>query len=170
MKTATTHTSIVKDYADYVDCSKRMLAQVKKNAAALKATIDLLNRRCALVDDNKASMNVWTNNDIWAGTIIVKAAISVATDSMIEGVVPQILKAMLDIECDSTTSKDIATESGASRIYRFHREASEHFLAINVVVTVTIQETDTGTCRKIQTGTKMVEVAEYAIECTGATA
>lgn len=175
MKTEFTSQSAVDDAIWYVDFAKRRLATVRKNSKLLRDTIDLLNRRCALVDSEAATMYVWTDVNPMTtgpygnpGSVTVCMNINAHTDSMIEGVVPQILKAMLDIECDPETTTDLADATKAQRIYQFKRPASDHFLAVQIKVEVNIRETDTGTCRKVQTGTKIVEVAEYALECTGA--
>ena len=167
MKTTTTTAGIVQSGVDYIEYAKKRMAALRKNAKAITATLDLLNRRCALVDESRATMYAWPEVDAYAGIVKLQVQISATTDSMIEGIVPQILKAMLDIECDPTTSRDEVNAINTSRIYRFTRAASDHFLAISVTVTITIQESDTGTCRKVQTGTKMVEIAEYKIECDG---
>jgi hypothetical protein len=165
----TTHTSVdtIKEAQDYVDYSKKRMATVRKNAKKLDATLDLLNRRCALVDEFRATLYTWTTTNIYDQTIGIEAQITATTDSMIEGIVPQILKAMLDMECEPTGSEDQTTSVSAQRTYQFKRAASEHFLSVNVNVIVRIEESDTGTCRKVQIGTKMVEIGEYKIECTG---
>lgn len=177
MKTEFTSKSAVDDAVSYVDFAKRRLATVRKNSKLLKDTIDLLNRRCALVDPEAATMYVWTDVNPMttgpygnSGSVIVCMNVSAHTDSMIEGVVPQILKAMLDIECDPETTTDVVDTTKAQRVYLFKRPASDHFLEVRIKIEVNINETDTGTCRKIQTGTKIVEIAEYALECTGAQA
>ena len=170
MKTSTTTAQILEDAAEYVAYAKKRSATIRKNSKAVTATLDMLNRRCALVDETRATMNTWPEIDAYFGPMKMQVQITATTDSMIEGIVPQILKAMLDIECDPTTSKDEVDAYRTSRIYRFTRAPSDHFLAISVTVEIIIKESDTGTCRKIQTGTKMVEVAEYKIECDGAAA
>lgn len=170
MKTSTTTAQILEDAAEYVTYAKKRTAVIRKNSKAATATLDMLNRRCALVDETRATMNTWPEVDIYGGTMAMQVQINATTDSMVEGIVPQILKAMLDIECEPTASKDEVDALKTSRIYRFTRAASEHFLAISIKVEITIKESDTGTCRKVQTGTKMVEIAEYKIECDEVTA
>jgi hypothetical protein len=167
MKTTTTTATILRDAADYMDYAKKRTAAIRKNSKAATATLDMLNRRCALVDEDRATMYAWPEIDAYFGTMKMQVMINATTDSMIEGIVPQILKAMLDIECEPVSSRDEVNAIKTSRIYRFTRAPSDHFLAISVTVEITIQESDAGTCRKIQTGTKMVEVAEYKIECDG---
>ena len=167
MKTSFSSASAVHDAQDYIDYSKKRMAAVRKNRKAIDATADLLNRRLAGVADDCASLFTWPDIDAYAGTVKIDVAITVTTDSMLEGVVPQILKAMLDMECEAIASKDTVSSIEARRHYQFKREASEHFLAISIGVDVNIRETDTGTCKKIQTGTKMIEVAEYKLECIG---
>ena len=170
MKTSTTIATILKESADYVDYAKKRTAAIRKNSKAAIATLDMLNRRCALVDETRATMNAWPEIGAYSGTMKMQVQITATTDSMIEGIVPQILKAMLDIECEPTTSKDEVNATKTSRTYRFTRAPSDHFLAISVTVEIIIKESDTGTCRKVQTGTKMVEIAEYKIECDGVAA
>lgn len=167
MKTLFNSAAAIRDAQDYIEYSKKRAAVVHKNKKAINATADLLNRRLAGIGDGSASLFVWPDIDAYGGTVKIQVSITVTTDSMLEGVVPQILKAMLDMECEATASKDIATAEDARRQYTFKRAATDHFLAFTISVDVNIKETDTGTCKKIQTGTKMVEVAEYKLECTG---
>ena len=169
MKTSLDSAYAIRDAQSYVDYGKKRTAIVRKNKKAIDATTDLLNRRMTGIgtDDIDSGFHVWPDVNTHKGTVGLTVSISVTTDSILEGVVPQILKAMLDMECEAIASTDTVNAADARRHYQFKREASEHFLAISIGVDVNIRETDTGTCKKIQTGTKMVEVAEYKLECIG---
>jgi len=169
MKTTKSIDDIKRDAQDYVDYSKKRIAAVRKNAKKLTATLDLLNRRIALIDEERASIAVWHDCDIYAGTVGIQAEIRVKADSLIEGIVPQCLKAMLDMECDPTGSKDSTTSVSANRTYSFERAESEHFTKIGIRVVVDIEESLFGTCKKIQIGTEVLEVPKYKIECQGET-
>jgi len=167
MKTTLTAKIAICDAKSYVDYSKKRLALARKNAKKTTATVDLINRRLDGIGDEDSSIAIWPELNVWNNEVKLAVSISVTTDSMLEGVVPQILKAMLDMECEATASKDTVTDIEALRHFDFSRPESEHFLAMTIGVDVNIRETDTGTCKKVQIGTKMVEVAGYKLECIG---
>lgn len=167
----TTHTTAaaIKDAQSAVEWAKKRVSTIRKNGKKIQATLDLLNQRLHAVDATNATIYAWVDCNGYDGIAQIQARITATTDSMVEGIVPQILKAMLDIECEPVESKDIVNADQTSRTYRFKRAAAAHFVEIDLSVVVTIKETETGTCRRVQTGTRIVEVAEYKIECEGAT-
>jgi len=167
MKSTITSEAVINDAKWYLDWSKKRMALTKKSAKTIDATIDLFNRRMDGIGADDSGFHIWPSVNPVDGTVILTASIDITTDSLIEGIIPQILKAMLDMECDPVASTDNVSSLSASRVYKFKRLASGPFLAVDVTVTATIQETDTGTCRKVQIGTEMVEVATYKLECQG---
>lgn len=166
MKTTITVEDIKREAQDYIDYSKKRMIAIRKNTKKLTATLDLLNRRIALIDEERASIAVWHDCDAYKGTVGIQAEIRVKSDSLIEGIVPQCLKAMMDIECDPVGSKDSTTSVSANRTYSFERPESEHFVKIVIRVVVDIEESPFGTCKKVQIGTEILEVPKYKIECT----
>lgn len=84
-------------------------------------------------------------------------------DSLKEGKVPAILEAIISAGFEATDSRDYANESFASRTFRFNQVLNG--VQVTLAFEANIEASDAATCRKVQTGTKIEEVATYEIVC-----
>jgi len=165
MKICESAKSMCAGYATYAEYAKKQVAILRKNQKAITTTIDLLDRRFAGIDVDGVYM--WPDVNVATGMVSLEAGITVVADSMTTGVVMQILKAMLDMECEPVSTADNVTVTDATREYRFTRPATDRYLKLSLKVSVAIHESATATCRKVQTGTTMVEVPQFKLECQG---
>jgi hypothetical protein len=87
----------------------------------------------------------------------------VPCESLTEGVVPAVLEAALAAGFDATETADRVNEYTAARVYRFSQSIGP--LRVSLTVRAEVKNTEGATCRKVQIGTEIKEVAKFQLVC-----
>jgi hypothetical protein len=101
----------------------------------------------------------------WSGKYHNEIQVSIedTVTSLKDGAVPALLEAIGSYGFEAIGSHDYALEYCASRVYRF----SATIGSVDVIVRVEANIADgSESCKKVQTGTKLEEVAVYEIQCS----
>jgi hypothetical protein len=101
----------------------------------------------------------------WSGKYHNELHVSIedTVTSLKDGAVPALLEAIGTYGFEAIGSHDYALEYCASRVYRF----SATIGAVDVIVRVEANIADgSESCKKVQTGVKLEEVAVYEIQCS----
>ncbi len=160
-----TASGLIADRESSVKYAQDNLKVMKRSSAILKKSIDLVYQSMATVED-RVTISIWNGVNPWEeGTRAVSLYVDVHADitSMKEGLVPDLLATLLRFEYDAKPTQDDAAR--AKRHFYFERSASDHYCAISLEFHARIKEEDTGTCHRIQTGTKLVEMPQYQLVC-----
>ena len=170
MKITTTTKAVVADYVSTLEYAKKRLAVLRKHQAVLTKTLEFVERIFAKFEDSDTlNLSIWpeVNCYNWGHECPIKLRMTVTAkvSSMKIGLVPQVLKAMLDAEFDTLPTKDCANEYSATREFRFERGVSAHFLPMELTMNAVIQDAPDATCRKVQTGVEVLEVPKFEIQC-----
>jgi hypothetical protein len=110
----------------------------------------------------RATPSTWLG---WAGNYRNELQVTIedTVTSLKDGAVPALLEAIGTYGFEAVGSHDYALEFCASRVYRFTATIG----TVDVVVRVEANIADgSESCKKVQTGTKLEEVAVYEIQCS----
>lgn len=147
--------------------SRELRARIKRiedNAGLLKlgfAMVEEVAKRAKLHD-----AFAWPNAHVWAwheGYAELSAGFEVPCTSLKDGPLPDILSKALVLGFEATGSDDALGETYAERKYRFTKNLGG--VVVNLTIRAAIREADGATCRKVQVGTKLEEVAQYQLVC-----
>jgi hypothetical protein len=101
----------------------------------------------------------------WDGTVRNELNVSIedTVTSLKDGAVPALLEAIGTYGFEATSSHDYALEYVASRVFRHTAKIG----SVEVILRVEANIADgSESCKKVQTGTKLEEVAVYEIQCS----
>jgi hypothetical protein len=110
----------------------------------------------------RATPSTWTG---WSGKTRNELAVTIedTATSLKDGAVPALLEAISTFGFEAIGSHDYALEWCASRVYRFTATIG----SVDVTVRVEANIADgSESCKKVQTGVKLEEVAQYEIVCS----
>lgn len=101
----------------------------------------------------------------WSGNYRNELAITIedTATSLKDGAVPALLEAIGTYGFEAVGSHDYALEWCASRVYRFKATIGEVDVSVRVEANIA---DGSEACKKVQTGTKLEEVAVYEIQCS----
>jgi len=136
----------------------------KRNRTRTVKTLDLLYQSLATVED-RITIAVWDDVNEYKDDDSVTLYVTVRAEitSMKSGLVPDLMATLLRFDYETVSTADDA--SAAKRSFRFNRPSSDNFGGIDLTFVATIKEEDTGTCHRVQVGTKTVEIPTYQLIC-----
>lgn len=158
--------------AGYLDLSKSRIRDAQERhrilyngRANLKQAIDRMNRALSRFD-TRLDIFTWTDVNEYGidYKIELEVNIAVKVTSMKTGILPDLLKFLLEAGYEAQKTEDYANEHGAQRSFTYHSIQNNVKTSIRITGRI-IENDDTATCRKIQTGTEVKEVPTYKIEC-----
>jgi len=100
----------------------------------------------------------------WDGQVVNRLIVSICevVDNLKEGKVPAMIEAAESLGFEVTGSRDYAAEWGAERTFRFELNVN----GVEVILRLEAEIKDgSEACKRVQTGTKLEEVATYEIVC-----
>jgi len=167
--------SLVDEKAQSVRNAMEVARVARFHQKRLTATMKFMEHVLERFDEEKhglshfcwADANAWTSDQLNA--TIIHMQISAKVLSMKEGLVPQMLKVLMDAGFDATSTNDYTSEWSGYRTYKLQRLASEAQAGIIVEFVATPVKSEAATCRKVQTGVEMKEVPVWKLECEDAT-
>ena len=164
MNTLNTAT-LINDRVGTIEYYKRELACLRKNQKALTRTTKHVNS--VLARHPEIVVAAWTNVSIYSDTDPVTLIVSVChkVTSMKEGIAPAFMRSLLEAGFDIGGSQDSASEFSASRTFEFKRPSNETMVPIRFTFVAQLENAPDATCRKVQTGTKVMEVPTYELVC-----
>lgn len=100
----------------------------------------------------------------WSGAIdnTLSLRMEHAVDSLKEGAVPAMIEAAMAMGFEAIGTHDYALEWCASRVFRF--ELTINKVRVSLRLEANIKD-GSESCRKVQVGTKLEEVAQYELVC-----
>jgi len=164
MNTLNTAT-LINDRVGTIEYYKRELACLRKNQKALTRTTKHVN--AVLARHPEIVATAWTSISCWSDTDPVTLIVSIChkVTSMKEGIAPAFMRSVLEAGFDIGGSQDAATALSASRTFEFRRPSNETMVPIKLTFVAQLVNAPDATCRKVQTGTKVVEVPTYELVC-----
>jgi hypothetical protein len=145
--------------------ARARIKRIENNAGLLKlgfAMVEEVAKRAKLHD-----AFAWPNAYVWAydaGGAELSASFEVPCTSLKDGPLPDILSKALVLGFEATGSDDAVGELYAERKYRFTKRLSDD-VVVKLTIRAAIRDADGATCRKVQVGTKLEEVAQYQLVC-----
>ena len=164
MNTLNTAT-LIDDRVGTIEYYKRELACLRKNQKALTKTTKHVNS--VLARHPEIVVAAWTNVSIYSDTDPVTLIVSIChkVTSMKEGIAPAFMRSLLEAGFDIGGSQDAATAFSASRTFEFKRPSNETMVPVKLTFVAQLENAPDATCRKVQTGTKVMEVPTYELVC-----
>ena len=156
--------SHVRDQRAQLRDARDRITRIEANAGLLKAGFSLVEevaKRAKLLD-----AFAWPNAHVWAydaGDAELSASFEVPCTSLKDGPLPDILSKAMLVGFEPTSTDDAVGELYAERKYRFTKRLGG--VVVNLTIRAAIQDADGATCRKVQVGTKLEEVAQYQLVC-----
>lgn len=146
------------------------IVRAREDVATLAAQADTFAPAYAVANTiakfckaNDFGKYVFANPSTWSATDNnLHISIDDTVSSLKEGAIPAILEYILSMGFESKNTKDYVDNAYASRSYNFKSKIG------GVQVTLTIQadvKDDSETCKRVQTGVEIKEVAKYEIVC-----
>lgn len=165
MKNTINTKDLIASRVQSIEYYKRELTTLRANQKALTKTTKFLNAVLARYAD--VNPYAWTNVCLWSKAVTLQVSIIHDVTSMKEGVAPAVIRSLLEAGFDIEKSTDRATDISADRTFEFKRPANAVTGTIEVHISFTAKLVDApeATCRKVQTGTKVVEVPTYQLVC-----
>ncbi len=167
---------LVQDKMNEVKSVQNIAKIARFHQSKTTATMKWLDFVLKRFDDEKLAISAhcWTSIHPWVDSlnpVTIQLNMGVTASSMKEGIVPQMLKVLMDAGFDSKKSHDYVTEWCGRRTFYFTREATDKHHQIKIEFAADVNDKDAAaTCRKIQTGVEMQEVPVYKLECDSPTA
>ena len=157
--------TLINDRVSTIEYYKRELACLRKNQKALTKTTKHVNS--VLARHPEISIAAWTNVSIYSDTDPVTLIVSIChkVTSMKEGIAPAFMRSLLEAGFDIGGSQDAATAFSASRTFEFARVGGTAMVPVKLTFVAQLENAPDATCRKVQTGTKVVEVPTYELVC-----
>lgn len=168
-----TSKELVQQQADYAAYYARIVKTARFNQKALGVAVKFADRILARFNESSQPIeaSTWTNVQTWDNTVSLRIGLITRTDSLTVGLVPQILRVLMEAGFEINGAQaDCVNETIAQRTFTMVRKADTDKVEIWVKLDATIIESEQATCRKVQTGTKVVEVPVYKLECSSPTA
>lgn len=164
MNTLNTAT-LINDRVSTIEYYKRELVCLRKNQKALTKTTKHVNS--VLARHPEIVVSAWTCVSIYSDTDPVTLSVSIChkVTSMKEGIAPAFMRSLLEAGFDIEGSKDSASELSASRTFEFKRPSNETMVPVKLTFVAQLENALDATCRKVQTGTKVMEVPTYELVC-----
>lgn len=165
MTTALTTEKIFKDRSDAMEYWKKETAILRKHQKAFTRAIKHVNTVFARHTEINAYS--WTSVQPWMKDAPVTLHMSVTHEvtSMKEGIAPAFMRSLLEAGFDVETTTDTTNALDARRTFVFVRPSSESMVHMKLVFNAQLVDAPDATCRKVQIGTKMVEVPSYQLVC-----
>jgi hypothetical protein len=158
-------------FSSYVASRKAQLREHRKTLASIEANAEWF-RVASAVCESVAKVAKLHNACEWANdypyvyndnSLEFAASFEAPCTSLKEGAIPAILEAALAAGFEATTTDDSVTSYDARRNYRFTQTIGP--VVVNLTVRASVKEADGATCRKVQVGTKIEEVAQFTLVC-----
>lgn len=169
MANRTTAASLIESREYDVARIKERIKMVRSHRARTQKTIDLIYTAIGSCEED-TMVSVWDDVSPWEKPekqVKLYVTLRVQAESMKEGIVPKLLASLLKYEFQTVSTLDAAAD--ARREFRFERLDSPIFCDVQLTLLVTLLESETATCHRVQTGTKTVEVPLYELVCEGDT-
>lgn len=160
---------IVAEKSQEAEEARERARVIRFHQAKITQTLGFLNRVLARFDEDRDGLTLYTWADVnpWSTTTPVKLSTSIyaTVSSMKIGIVPSLIKVLLDAGFEIEKTTDYVTEWRGSRNFIFERKDAQHVLHRVEFNAVVNDKDEQATCRKIQVGVEIKEVPKYALDC-----
>jgi len=152
----------------------RVIAEKRENLASARAELAMLQDKAHLVraalhfvnkvadHANAIGFTKWQNLNVWTGSAPeVSVTIEGYVSSLKQGAVVEILDNAMACGFEAIGSEDYLNSWASQRNFKFQQNVA----GVDVTIRVVANINDSEVCRKVQTGTKLVETPVYEIVC-----
>lgn len=162
---------LIEDARGHATYYQKRATLMHKHQVGIRLTLEFIAAVTKRFDESSISANTWVTCDTWDGCedpVGIEQSYRARVDSMKEGLVPQMLKVLMEAGFEVTKTNDNANEgSRCFNLVRPKDQAGRLNAVINFYAVVSGSEH--ATCRKVQIGTEVKEIPVYALECPEAT-
>ena len=141
----------------------------RKHAARITATSRFLEGVTSRIESASVNVYAWVDVDHWVydgeDPITLHINFSASVLSMKEGLVPTLLKVLIDAGCEIKESEDYVSSTYAARTFRLERSTTDKHCKVKIAFDAKPKDVAEATCRKVQIGTELKEVAVFKLEC-----
>jgi len=155
------HTKLVATRREQLADAKRDVARLQKLAPVMRAAIHVAN----MVADYASEIEFTRWSNIAAFTYNdpeIDIALEGYVDSLKTGKIVDLIERAMACGFEAISTKDYASDWSSQRVFRFSQNVAG--VTVNLKFVANISEAATS-CRKVQVGTKLEEVAQYEIVC-----
>lgn len=112
---------------------------------------------------NEREFTKWQNIHVWSLDYEPEMHVSLEgyVSSLKQGVIVDILERAMSAGFEAVGSEDYLNDWASQRTFKF----TQSIAGIKVVIKVVANINESASCRKVQVGTKLAEVAQYEIVC-----
>ena len=157
--------ALIADRASSIEYWKRELVCLRKHQKALTKATKHVNTVFARHPDLTAYS--WTSVSYWLdeGAVTLCMSVTHEVSSMKEGIAPAFMRSLLEAGFDVESTKDTATADSGQRTFEFVRPANESMVKMTLAFNAKLVDAPDATCRNVQIGTEVKEVAIYKLVC-----
>jgi hypothetical protein len=162
--------------ADKANDAKRAagIAKIARfNQAKLTATMKFMSAVLARFDEAKHGMSAYSWVDVstyeYNEPVKIHLTLNAKVISMKDGLVPQVIKVLMDAGFNPEKTEDYVSEWTGMRTFKLSRASNDKHVQMILNFQATVKADEAATCRKIQIGVEVKEVPKYALECDSPT-
>jgi len=162
---------LVNEKADDAKRAANILRIARFHQARTSATMKFMDAVLKRFDETKDGLNAYVWIDVSAydasedHAVTVHITLNAKISSMKEGLVPRVIKVLMDAGFDTKKTEDYVTDWTGMRIFSLERPVNEKHFRVVIEFQATVVKAADATCRKIQVGVELKEVPKYALEC-----
>lgn len=166
MATAINSIDLIKGSAETAAYFARQAAVLRKHQKSLTITTKFVD--AVLGRHPELTANAWADINQWGDTpVALRLSVAHSVTSMKEGIAPDFMRSLLEAGFDIDKTSDTANAVCSHRTFEFTRSARPdiQMLPIALCFTARLIDAPDATCRKVQTGTRVVELPTYQLVC-----
>lgn len=154
-------TKIIADRRADLAAARASVNRLQDNAPAFRAALHVAN----MVANHAAKLEFtrWSNVNTfcYSDTCELHVNLEGYVDSLKQGTIVDIIEHAMACGFDAVGSKDYLSSWASQRSFKF----TQTIAGVLIELCITANIKDSETCRKVQVGTKLEEVAQYEIVC-----
>ena len=156
-------TKIIAERRADLAAARASVSRLQDNAPAFRAALHVAN----MVANRAASLDFtrWANVNTLCYSDTAELCVNIEgyVDTLKQGVIVDLIDHAMACGFEAVGSKDYLNSWATQRSFKFTQTVAG--VLIELCITANIKG-DSETCRKVQTGTKLEEVAQYEIVCS----
>ena len=153
-------TRVIAEKRENLASARAELAELQDKAHLVRAALHFVNK---VADHaNAIGFTKWQNLNVWTGSAPeISVTIEGYVSSLKQGAVVEILDNAMACGFEAIGSEDYLNSWASQRNFKFQQNVA----GVDVTIRVVANINDSEVCRKVQTGTKLVETPVYEIVC-----
>ena len=156
-------TKIIAERRADLASARASVNRLQDNAPAFRAALHVVNMVANYASDLEftrwANVNTYSTSD---GQHELNVNLEGYVDSLKQGAIIALIERAMDCGFEAVGSKDYLSNWASQRSFKF----TQSIAGVLIELCITANIKDSETCRKVQVGTKLEEVAQYEIVCS----